>query len=178
MNERPESRRESMAELVQALAEANQQIRGLETRLAEYQWIEEALRRRTRDLNERIKELECLYAVADCLRADNRDLGHLLQSVVNVIPRGYQHAEATTASIEIHGRTFTSGPARPASASDSCPIAVHGVKSGTVRVQIDTSMLPPASPFLPEERALLRTLATWIGEIVAHATIGKAGPDR
>ncbi len=64
-------------------------------KLAEEQ-REEALR----DLNERMKEITCIYSINELFRDNNSSLKNIFQQVVNLIPPGWQFPENTCAKIE------------------------------------------------------------------------------
>ena len=159
----------SKEELMVALQEANQEILRLQSLIDEYKWLEEALRRRTMDLSERTKELECMYAVADCLRDLDADIETVLRRIAGFIPRGYQNPRETCVSVTVCGRTFCSPGFKPTSCCQHVKILACGRHIGDVRVYVE----PPARPaetaaFLPEESDMLEALAVWIGEAVEH----------
>lgn len=156
-------------ELVDALREAHERVLELEAQLAEYKWIAEALRRRTRDLSERVKELDCLYSISDCLRDRSRSLKEVLERIVNLVPRGYQYPDRTSACITVSGQTFRSRDFRQTAHCQSAEIHAGRRHIGAIQVTVS----PPAGSgddpiFLAEEYALLNALAVWVGEIVEH----------
>ena len=159
----------SRQDLEEALREAHQQVLDLQSQLEEYRWTEAAIRRRTIELSERTKELECLYAIVDLLRHPGNPLADVLQGIVNVVPRGYQHPKRTWVRLEARGQGFCSPDFRRTSVFHSVGISIHGRKAGALTVYV----LPPLDPndgpaFLPEENALLQAVAVWIGEILEH----------
>ncbi|MFA5110476.1 MAG: hypothetical protein WC443_03630, partial [Desulfobaccales bacterium] len=108
------------ADLAEALREAHQEIRDSQFKLAEYEWVESALRARTRELGERIKELECLYAISHCLCRSSAGLAAMLQDIVNILPRGYQNPELSWAHLEISGESYCSSQFHVTADSHSC----------------------------------------------------------
>ena len=159
----------SQTELVQALKEAHDEIRDLREQMAEMRWIETALRRRTGELGERVKELDCLFAIADCLRARRASLDAVLQAIADTIPSGYQAPGRTWVELFVFGRRFRSSEFRESTHTDSCAIFAAGRDAGRVRVFV-LPLDPSAgtAAFLKEERALLRAVALWVGLIVEH----------
>ncbi len=158
---------EGRQELVDALREAHERVLELESQLAEYKWIAEALRRRTRDLSERVKELDCLFSISDCLRDRSRGLKEVLDRVVNLVPKGYQYPDRTCACITLSGQTFRSRGFCQTAHCQSAEIHAGGRPIGAILVTVS----PPTSSgdepiFLAEEHALLDALAVWVGEIV------------
>lgn len=159
----------SQTELLQALKEAHDEIRDLREQMAEMRWIETALRRRTGELGERVKELDCLFAIADCLRAQRASLDAVLQAIADTIPSGYQAPGRTWVELFVFGRRFRSSEFRESAYTDSCAIFAAGRDAGRVRVFV-LPLDPSAgtAAFLKEERALLRAVALWVGLIVEH----------
>ncbi|MBT7067023.1 MAG: hypothetical protein HN919_12015 [Verrucomicrobia bacterium] len=157
---------DNVADLRAALVDAHQEVLSLQARLAEAEWIGEALRERTRELGERTKELECLYRISDCLR-NGGDVAHVLQRIVNAIPQGYQYPETTSAELRVLGRRYRSTGFRQASTSHTCKIHMRGLERGEIRVFASQgSAITDRAAMLPEENALLQAVATWVGEIV------------
>ena len=156
-------------ELADALREAHQEILDLQFELAEYEWVESALRKRTRELSERVKELECLHSISQCLCRRNISLSEMLQDIVNTLPKGYQNPERTWAYLEVSGESFYSYQFQTTPDSHSADIIIHGRRSGTLRVCVLPKPNTGDEPlFLPMERALLQSVALWIGKTVEH----------
>lgn len=152
-------------ELAAALQEAHRQVRGLEARLDEYKWLEDSLRRRTRELNERVKELECLYAVGRSLpRAQS--LADLLLGVCESLPRGFQFPSATWAAVEIYGQRFHSPGFRPGRCRAQRGVLVRGETVGSVAVCVEPPRGSGGPAVLPEEERLLEMVAALVGRLV------------
>jgi len=159
----------SREELEEALREAHQEVLRLQSQLEEYRWTEAAIRRRTRELGERTKELDCLYAIVDLLRLPRSRLADVLQGIVDVVPRGYQHPGRTWVRLEARGRSFCSQGFRRTPVFHSVGIRIHGKQAGALTVHVSPDPNPGEGPvFLPEENALLQAVAVWIGEILEH----------
>jgi hypothetical protein len=162
-----DGREASREELILALQEAHQQVLGLQAKLAEMEWIGEALRRRTVDLGERVKELGCLYAISDCLRDLEAELPEILQRIVNLIPIGYQHPERTWARLSVGGNIYCTPGFRETAFRQDQSIQAGKRGLGTVQVHVQPGRGPNAAPaFLDQEADLLAAVAVWIGEIV------------
>ncbi len=159
------------AGMASALRDAYAVIADLRARLDEYGWMEGALRRRTGELAERVKELECLHAVAAALRDPGRAAAEACAEVARTIPAGFQHPARTCALLEIHGREYRSPGFRADGRACKVEIRGGGRHLGTLRVHLlpgprDAST--PAAAILAEEQALLATLAELIGEFAAN----------
>lgn len=168
-NQQPSETPAQPPDLVEALREAHRDIQELQAQIAEFRWIESALRRRTHELSERIKELECLYAISNCIRNPQKGLHEILAEVANAIPSGYQYPRLTSACVTVADRAFCSSGFREGTTSDTCSLVVGGKQIGSIQV----SVTPPATSteypvILPEEKTLLRAVALWVEEIVEH----------
>ncbi len=160
-------------DLAQALRETHDEVLSLQAQLEEYRWIENALRKRTYDLSERVKELDCLYAISDCLRRRRLTLAETLQAIVDVIPTGYQDPERTWAELRVRNEVYLSTGFRKTQHSHAAGIVVEGKRAGVLRVYVAPSRCSDeGSPLLPEEEALLHAIALWVGEMVEHRTVG------
>jgi len=120
-------------------------------------------------LRERIKELNCLYAVAQLAERHPGSLNDLLQGVVNILPPSWQYPEITCGRIVFEGQIFTTGSFRSTRWRQQADIAMHGKVVGKVEVFYTEEM--PVSyegPFLQEERALIEAVAEHIGLIATR----------
>lgn len=160
-------------ELAQALQEAHQQVLALQARLDEMQWIEEALRRRTVELGERVKELGCLYAISDSLRDLEAELPEILQRIAGLIPVGYQDPGRTWARLTVAGTAYRSSGFRETAFRQAEEIRAGRRTLGTVEVFVQPRSGSGGEPaFLDQEADLLAAVAVWIGEIVEYRPTG------
>ena len=156
-------------ELLAALREAHQQVLDLQGKLSEYKWIEGALRKRTKELSERVKELDCLFSISDMLRNRKLNLGELLQNITDIIPTAFQYPERTSVFLTIGNQVFRSQGFVDSPCTYATNIDVNGRCIGRVTVYIaQPSNSIKQVGFLPEEKSLLHSSAIWIGEIVEH----------
>ncbi|MDD5640374.1 MAG: hypothetical protein PHX53_01910 [Syntrophales bacterium] len=171
-----ESRELTCEELTEVLRDAHQEILGLQARLAEYEWVETALRKRTRELGERVKELECLYAISHCLCRPDADLAEMLQDVLDILPKGYQNPKKTWAHLEVFGESFFSSDFQTTPDSHAADIIINFRRVGVLRVYVAVKPGSDEAPLiLPMEEALLQAVALWIGKTVEHWQEAKPG---
>jgi len=109
-------------QLVSELVRMRQRIAELED---EEKRVEEAL-------NERVRELQCLYSIAGVAARPGITLDELYQEVVDLLPLIWQYPVITCARITINGREFKTENCRDTMWRQSSDIKVHGVKVGTV----------------------------------------------
>lgn len=175
--EREVLKQDAQDELRAALRDAHDEIRDLREQMAELRWIETALRRRTGELGERVKELDCLFAIADCLRAPRKDLNTVFQEIADTVPSGYQNPGRTWIELVVSGRRFRSSEFRESAHAHTCGIFAGGRDVGSICVYV--LPLDPGAEgamFLKEERALLNAVALWIGLIVEHRAANMLAP--
>jgi hypothetical protein len=131
----------------------------------ETEWLEENLRRRTRDLNERVKELRCLYEISRIFDRTGEPVHKVVQQLVESLPGSMQFPEQGWARAELNGRVFQTG-----AKNSGDPRLSEGVFRGeeTVgRVEIGYARrLGKQTDFLPEEQELLREVARRLGKLV------------
>lgn len=156
-------------DLISALRESHQEVLELQNRLGEYKWLEGALRRRTIELNERLKELECLYAISNSLHVCGNSLDCVLGRIVNIMPTGYQYPCQTSSRLIVAGRIYFSTSFCETPFRQTTAIYAHGKQIGNIEVFVCPSAGCEDKPvFLREEAALLKTAAIWIGLILEH----------
>jgi len=160
--EQPE---QNAGELVNALQAAQRQILSLENQLDEYRWLEESLRKRTKELNERVKELECLYAVSSLPSANN--LAELLLGVCQTLPKGFQFPATSWVALEVYGQKFSTQGFRPSVHRVSREIKARGEAVGTISVHIGPVFDKyHKNAVLPEEERLVEMVAALIGKLL------------
>ncbi len=111
-------------------------------------------------LQERAKELNCLYEVEEALNRADLPLGEVLQRVVDVIPPGWQHPDVCEARIDLRGEVYLSSERRMTPWTLHADLVVQGEVLGRVTVMY-TEPRPSEDegPFLKEEQRLIRTIA-------------------
>ena len=109
---------------------------------------------------ERVKELSCLYELAQLATLDESDLGSLLVRVVSLLPPSWQYPEVTVARLELDGQVYETRPFEPGWQVQQADIVVSGSKRGSVQVAyVELMPLLDEGPFLEEERRLIDTVA-------------------
>ncbi|MFC1790961.1 PEP/pyruvate-binding domain-containing protein [Gemmatimonadota bacterium] len=121
---------------------------------------EEALR----TLQERAKELDCLYRVDEILsRFDQPDEG-LFTEILHAIPPGWQYPDICHATLNVFGQNYRRVGLRETPWIQTAPIRVRKEIFGEISVYYAEER-PEADegPFLAQERKLLDTIADRIG---------------
>lgn len=125
------------------------------------------LEKRTYELNERVKELNCLYTISGIVEKEGATLEEILQGTVDIIPDAWQYPEITTSRIVLGDLNFVSRGFIETNWKQSQRIVVHGKDAGRLEVfYIEKRPRADEGPFLKEERSLINVIAERIGEIV------------
>ena len=129
---------------------------------------EDALRKRTHDLNERVKELSILYEISRTIeRRSETSLDEVFLDVVRILSTGWQYPEDTVARITVHGCRFATERFAETPWRQASPIVVLGETVGMVEIcYLRERPEMDEGPFLAEERALLDTVAKRLGSMI------------
>lgn len=128
----------------------------------------DALRARSDALAERVKELKCLHSISRMLKGRRADLGEILQEVVNVLPSACQFPDLACASIALKSRRYETRGFQEPKCRQQAEIIVDSRHVGVLELGYTDKLAEGREPeFLPEEQALLTTVADRLAEIVA-----------
>jgi predicted nucleotidyltransferase len=121
-----------------------------------------------RTLQERAKELTCLYRVNELLNQPGTTDAETFRAIAAALPQGWQYPELCECRIVYEGRVFAPHAFEPSPWVQSAPITTGGRDVGAVEVYY-REQIPDADegPFLKEERKLIGTVADWIGSAIA-----------
>jgi pyruvate,water dikinase len=118
-------------------------------------------------LQERAKELNCLYEVEQILARFDIPLDDAFQKVVEAIPPGWQYPDICCAVIEIDGRRFQTREFSPTTWVHSAEILVQDDVVGSLSVWYLEKRPPEDNgPFLKEEDRLINTIAERLGHSI------------
>jgi len=135
--------------------------------------VNEALRARTAALQERVKELRCLYAANELLREKDLDAAATWEELVRLVPRGWRYPETTEARLRIGDVEHVTEGWTGRGAKLRAPIETgEGPGDGVLEVtrtghedrDAGDGAGEGEEPFLEEERELIDALAFRIGE--------------
>ena len=124
-------------------------------------------------LNERVKELNCIYSIEELLSKSESTPEEIFQQIVMMIPPGWQYPDICEAIIEYEGRVYKSSDFKKTKWVQRADIEVQEKTAGYVEVYY-TDFRPSADegPFLKEERRLINTLAERFGHYFLHIKLG------
>lgn len=127
------------------------------------------------DLQERAKELNCLYQVGELLARSDWRVEQVLQAMISILPAGWQYPDLCQARITFEGTIFQPDNYVPSSCAQTVTIVVQDQSVGTVEVSYREDL--PAcdeGPFLREERKLLETIAERIADTIMQRRLKAA----
>ena len=118
-------------------------------------------------LQERIKELKCLYGISTLLELPGISLDEMFKKTVMLIPPAWQFPEITAACIVLNGQSFQTENFRETPWMQTRKIIVHGKPVGQVEVcYLEEQPASDEGPFTTEERHLLNAIAERLGKIL------------
>jgi len=118
-------------------------------------------------LNERVKELNCLYELSRLVEKPDISLEEIFRGTVNLIPPASQYPDIAYSRIIFGDKEFKTDNYKTTKWSGSADIMVYKNKAGTVEVgYLEEKPEIDEGPFLKQERSLLNALAERLGRIV------------
>jgi len=118
-------------------------------------------------LRERVKELSCLYGIAQIAARPGISVDDILQGIVNLLPPAWQCPEITAARIVLDGHAYSTAGFAESRWRQAADIAVAGVSRGTVEVfYFEEKAECDEGPFLKEERHLINGVAGQVALII------------
>ena len=135
--------------------------------ITEHKRAKNALQKKTHDLGERVKELNCLFGIANLVEQQDISLEEILQGTVDLIPPSWQYPEITCARIIIQDREWKTKNFQETIWKQTGDIKVHGELSGNLEVYyLEEKPEIDEGPFHREERNLINAITGLTGRIV------------
>ncbi|MCD4749479.1 MAG: hypothetical protein K8R59_08890 [Thermoanaerobaculales bacterium] len=120
-------------------------------------------------LQERAKELNCLYEVEQALSEPDLPLDQAFLRVVEAIPPGWQYPDVCSARIEYAGRNISCADFRTTEWELCADIVVQDEAVGRIRVcYLEERPREDTGPFLKEEERLVSTIADRLGHSILY----------
>ncbi|GAA0892668.1 hypothetical protein GCM10009122_23470 [Fulvivirga kasyanovii] len=116
-------------------------------------------------LNERIKELTCLYEISNIVARHSDDYEETMNAVVSAIPKAWKYSHYAIAEIKLLDASFCSGLIPKNRVSQEAKIEVDGSTCGKLAIHYLSPKFSE-SDFLMEEMQLLQKLANEISNII------------
>ena len=140
---------------------------GISRDISEQKYTQKMLEARTTELEERVKELNCLFQLSSVTDKKTLSLEEIFDQAVNLLPPAWKYPDITCARICLAGRQFvtqnfveTGWSLESRIVSDSLPLGAVQVYYTEERPDEDEG------PFLREERGLINMVAERLGELI------------
>jgi PAS domain S-box-containing protein len=134
--------------------------------ITERKEAEEALRKTTRELAERVRELNCLYGLSQLVERSGSSLDKILQGVFELVRPAWQYPEILCARIILDGRELSTENFGDALSKQSADIVALGDRIGCLEVgYVQDRPAADEGPFLKQERDLLDAIAERLGRV-------------
>ena len=122
-------------------------------------------------LQERIKELDCLYAISHIAADPHTTLDSILQDITDRIPSGFQKPESTCARVAIGNKVTQTANFK--TCQWKLEVDIAGDEKTAGRLEVGYLGVPPhgGSVFLVEEEKLVQDIAFRIGQFVQRESL-------
>lgn len=135
-------------------------------RAIEKQAAEDALHNRTETLNQRVKELNCLYGISRLVEQPGTTLDTILQGTVNLIADAVQHAEQASVRLVIDGHVYQTANFQAGILHQTRDIVVYDRAIGQLEIIYHTETSPLTPTEQRDENSLLNAIAERVGRLV------------
>jgi len=118
-------------------------------------------------LRERVKELTCLYGIAQIAQRREISLDETLQDIVELLPPAWQYPDIARARIVLNGRAYTTPGFEEGPHLQAADILVGAARRGVIEVFYKRDKAGfVEGPFLKEEQSLIDTVAREVSLVV------------
>ncbi|MGV1099806.1 sensor histidine kinase [Thiovibrio sp. JS02] len=153
----------SFAGLVAKLGVTTEQLR---RKILEQEQTEESLQRGSKELDARVKELNCLYGILKLVEKENDHVGTILQGAVDLIRSSWRDPALVCARIRLEDQTWRTADFRETPWRLSREIMISGAETGVLEVYwLGEHPGSDEDPFLKEERYLINAIAEQLGNV-------------
>jgi len=118
-------------------------------------------------LQERVKELTCLYHLVQLEERPGITLGEVLQGIAELLPPAWQYPEIASARILLNDRQYPTPRFTDGVHKQSADIVVRGCRRGVIEVTYAAERPDlDEGPFLDEERRLIDAVAQQVAALI------------
>jgi len=118
-------------------------------------------------LAERIKELTCLYGIAQIAGEPGISLVEIIQRIVEILPPAWQYPQIACARIALDGASYTTAGFRECGQKQTAEIIIGGASRGVVElIYLEQEPDLDEGPFLKEERSLIDAVARQVALVI------------
>jgi CRP/FNR family transcriptional regulator, polysaccharide utilization system transcription regulator len=117
-------------------------------------------------LEERRKELNCIYQVNDLLRDYTIGISEAFRRIIQIIPPAWRYSEICRVCILFDDEEYLDVPFQKTRIKQTAPIVVDQKKVGEIQVYYISPVTNDKGIFLPEEQKLLTTIAEKLSSFI------------
>jgi PAS domain S-box-containing protein len=118
------------------------------------------------NMNERVKELNCIYSIGSIIEIPNITLDQILKKIVKIMPAAWQYPNITAARILLDQNVSQTSNFKETKWMQSADIIVNKKKAGCVEVfYLEKKTDSDEGPFLKQERNLIANIAERLGRV-------------
>ncbi len=142
-------------------------IIGVTRDITDRKQAENALAKKTFDLGERVKELNCLYGMSNLVEKPGVSIEDILQGMIDIILPSWQYPEITCVRIILEEMEYKTDNFRETEWRLTSAIFVHGKSIGSIEVcYLEEKPEIYEGPFLNEEKQLIKEICGRLGRII------------
>jgi signal transduction histidine kinase/sensor domain CHASE-containing protein/ActR/RegA family two-component response regulator len=132
----------------------------------EFDSMVEHLNKKSFDLNERIKELNCLHGISRLIEKPGILFEDLLQDIVDLIPAAWQYPKITCARITLRGRQYKTQYFQETDKKQTGNIVVNDKSIGMLEVfSLEENPERAEEIFIEQEKQLIHEICDRLGKI-------------
>jgi two-component system NtrC family sensor kinase len=124
-------------------------------------------------LEQRVRELKCLYELSKIVWEEDNDLNAILSKTLAILPPAMQFPAVSEVSILVNKKVYATPQFTKSKRLISSPLSVGRKKYGTIKIGYRSSSKTAQSKltFLPEERKLIKVVARALSLYVQRSSI-------
>ena len=123
------------------------------------------------DLNERNKELNCLYKIDDLLKNAEQPINEALNELINIIPSGFRYSDICGVKITYNDYEAKSDNYINTALKLQTPLWVEDKNAGNITIVYVKPVRSEKGIFLSQEYKLLSTIAEKIGSFILYKNL-------
>ena len=154
-------------EIINELKEMRRRVAVLRKAEVKHWSAEKVLEKVQGVLQERVKELNCLYGISKIVEKSDISLDETLQLIVELIPSAWQYPDIACARVILDGKHFETRNFKKTKWIQSVDLGINGNIAGRVEVgYLRKKPEKDEGPFLKEERNLLNVIGERLAKII------------
>jgi len=127
---------------------------------------EEDRERALNKMNDRLKELNCVFSLSESVRK-RETIEEILYDTAQILPAGWHYSEIARAKVIYDDKEYSYETFEETPYKQSAPIIINGQERGRIEVcYIEERPGADEGPFLKEERKLINNIANTLGEAI------------